>query len=252
MFRDFGSAAKANSAPVTVAIVVASVACFVFNWMTHGQLTAVLAFFPAFAVSRPWGFVTYPLAILDPLSALFLCLWIWGIGGMVERELGSIKYLAVYLIFTFLSSACVWLGTLILHVPTTDVMAGGWAPVVAITVIWATRDPNTQMLFMFVIPLAAKWIAWISVAFIFFQTDPVLAPFAALPFVLAYFYGADRLPFARYGKGGGSYGGATKKWERYDKNYYTEVQRREKERDEKERLRKLFEGSIGDDPEEKR
>ena len=255
MFRDFGSAAKASSAPVTVGIIVASVACFIFNWMSRGQITLALGFFPAIATSRPWTFLTYPLAVGDPLSALFLSLWLWGIGGMVERELGSIKYLLVYLLFTFLCAACVWIGTLILRVPPTDILAGGWTPVVAITVIWATRNPSAQMLFMFVIPLAAKWIAWISVAFVFFATDPVLAPFAALPFALAYFFAADKLPFAPYGRGGsagGSYGGATKKWERYDKNYYTEVQRREKERDEKERLRKLFEGSLDDDPEKDR
>jgi membrane associated rhomboid family serine protease len=254
MFRDFGSAAKASSAPVTVGVVALTVVCFVGIWMSHFQILGALAFTPAVAFSKPWTFITYSFANVQAVSALFLALWLWMVGGMVERELGSVKYLIVWLLASILSALCVLVGTLILHPPTGDILAGGWIAATSITVIWATRNPNVQVLFMFVIPLAAKWLAWISVAFVFFATAPELAPFAALPFILAYLFAANKLPFAPYarGGGGGSYGGATKKWERYDKNYYSEVQRREKERDEKERLRKLFEGSLDDDPEKDR
>ena len=57
------------------------------------------------------------------------------------------------------------------------------------------------------------------------------------------------MPFSKSDK---KYLGGEKKWERYDKSYYEEVQRREKDRDERERLRKLFEGSLKDDPDRDR
>jgi membrane associated rhomboid family serine protease len=251
VFRDLQSAAKNNAAPVTLALVAALIAAFVLMWT--GVATAAIAsfaFFPQIALSRPWTFLTYEFVVgaAGPVGLLFSCLWLWSIGGSIERDLGRVKYLAVWFIFSALSALAVWAGSFAFH-GIGAVLAGPWPSLAALTVLWGTRNPNVSILFMFVIPITGKWLAWISAAMLFFSTSPQLAPFAALPLILAYAFAAEKIPFAPYATGryGGSKAGA--KHERYDKKYYEEVQRREKDRAERERLRKLFEGSVNEDPE---
>ena len=80
-----------------------------------------------------------------------------------------------------------------------------------------------------------------------------MAPFAAAPLALAYFYAANKLPFLQYGSTPSGIRGENPAGTRrvYKKEYYDEVKRREKDRAEKERLRKLFEQSAFDDKDKK-
>lgn len=243
IFRDFRSASRSNAAPATTALVVAIIAGFVLLWV-QPKVAPFLVFTTDDYFAVPWTFLSYSFADLSPLSVFFACLWLWGIGGVVERDLGMWKYLIVWFLFAVLSAVCVLVAAILLHKNTT--MSGAWVPLTAITVIWGTRNPNAALTFMFVLPITGKWLAWISVAFVFFATRPEFAPFAAIPFILAYFFAANKLPFAPYSRSA-VFGAPTKKWERYDKKYYQEVRNREKEREERERLRKLFEGSLNED-----
>ncbi len=144
------------------------------------------------------------------------------------------------------------IGGALLHDPF--VLASAWIPLSMISVMWGTRNPDAPVTLMFILPLTGKWVAWLSAFLVFFALAhyPELAPFAAAPCILAYFFAANKIPFLPFAKSDQRYMGATKKWERYDKSYYEEVQRREKDRDERERLRKLFEGSLNDDPDKDR
>src|SRR2546421_141626 len=116
----------------------------------------------------------------------------------------------------------------------------------AFSVMWGRENPTATILLMFIIPISGKWMAWLSAALVFFQTQPPqLAPFAALPLLLAYLFAANKLPVS-YSRHDRRYTAPAKKTERYDRKYYEEVRRREQDRNERERLRKLFESSVNE------
>jgi len=251
IFRGLKYAAKGNAAPGTTALVVALAICYLLIWMRVGlEQFSYLLFHTDTALQKPWSFFTYPFTSIGPqfIGLIFLCWWLWGIGGTVERDLGTGKYLIVWFLFAGLCAFGGFIGARILGVGGT--LVGAWTPVAALTVIWGTRNPTAVTLLMFVIPISGKWLAWISAGLVFFSTpDPRLAIFVAAPLALAYLFAANKIPFAPYSK----YAlpsGATMKHERYDKSYYEDVRKREKEREEREKLRKLFEGSMGEDKKE--
>jgi len=251
IFRDFGSSARAHRAPVTVALVVAIIVGFlaVFMRMSPGILQN-LAFFSLDALSKPWTFVTYPFLTDSFISVLFACLWLWGIGGWVEHDLGTTRYLTVWFVFSALCALGLWVGALATGSP--GILAGAWTPIAAVTIIWGTRNPDAPLTLMFVLPLTGRWMAWLSAAFVFFGTiPPQMAPFAAAPLALAYFFAANKLPRISY-KGGprgirGENASGTRRV--YRQEYYDEVKRREIAREERERLRKLFEESVSEEEE---
>jgi membrane associated rhomboid family serine protease len=255
IFRDFGSNARTHAAPGTVAVVVAMIAGFLVIFMRMApELLMNTSFFTVDAWQKPWTFLTYPY--FSPqggfLGLVFLCLWIWGIGGSVERELGTGRYLAAWFIFSALCGLGLWIGAAVFGVSSS--LSGGWTPVAAVTVIWGTRNPAALVQLMFILPITGRWMAWLSTGLVFFGTQPPqMAPFAALPLALAYFFAANKLPLFTYGGGprpsrGTGIGGTRRV---YKQEYYDEVKRREASRAERERLRKLFEQSMVEDPDKK-
>ena len=74
------------------------IAGFVAIWMNIApELFNALVFSTADALTKPWTILTYPfvVAVGGFLGLVFLCLWVWGIGGSVERApLGAIPGLA--------------------------------------------------------------------------------------------------------------------------------------------------------------
>lgn len=250
IFRDFGAASKRNAAPATTGIIVAFIATFLCTWFRL-PIVQQLAFDPGIALQRPWMFFSYGFVVGTPIGLLFAGLWLWGIGGAVERDLGSLKYLVVWFGFSALSAICEMVGSSLTHVGGVS-WNTAWIPISMVTVMWGTRNPDAPLTLMFILPITGKWLAWLSAALVFFALPPELAPFAAIPCILAYYFAANKIPFMPFSKSDKRYLGGEKKWERYDKSYYEEVQRREKDREERERLRKLFEGSLNDDPDKDR
>jgi hypothetical protein len=78
-----------------------------------------------------------------------------------------------------------------------------------------------------------------------------LALFAVVPLGIAYLYAADKIPFLPWGSARRASRGLVT---RIKTDYQTidKAFDRQKEREERERLRKLFEASLIEDPEDKR
>jgi hypothetical protein len=203
----------------------------------------------------PWTMLTYPLASPGPdvIGLLFMGYWLWIIGASVERELGSVIFSIFFAIMTLVPALMMIVGLMTLGV--AGPLAGLYLPVAAITVAWATRYPETSMLFMMVFPIKAKWLGWITAILVIFgfgRAYPVLGFLAAVHLLLAYLYAANKIPAVAWGKHGFIPKKQTWLPREKDDKYLDDVKRRETERAERERLRKLFEGSLGEDPEEKR
>jgi membrane associated rhomboid family serine protease len=175
-----------RSIPVTRALLIAVVACFLLDFFSRGVVVAWLAFgaFPPVWYARPWTWLTYPFAISDPMTALFQCYWLYIVGGSLERSWGWRNYLFLFFAFTLIGA--------LLLVPVaylfgaTAVAATLLLTNSALTVAWAALDPDMEISLYGIIPLRIKYLALIDVVFVYFsygfqfQRQTNLFPVAAL------------------------------------------------------------------------
>lgn len=245
---DFQRTVRGSGAPVSVAITAILVVTFVLGWLDPGRFLDPLVFDPFRIASRPWTVLIWVLCggAMGPIGLLCAGFWLWGIGGIVERELTSPRYALFALAVTLVTSLLVGLAGL-LGVPGT--LAGAWVLLVAITVAWATRHPEQPVTFMLILPMKARWLAWISVGLLFFAAPPSLAPFLILPQGLVYLFASERLrgiPYVAIPRHRSAQ--PTPREAEREKRYLDDVKRREVDRAERERLRRLFEASLNDEP----
>lgn len=252
-FDDFRVKARQSGSVATAGIMTALVAGFLTNWFLHGSAAQLMAFTPGSLTSAPWTLVTYPFVQFEFIGVFFSCLWLWGVGGAVERDLGSGRYLVLWLALSALGALSVSLITPLMGHAVPFALIGTLIPLGAVTVIWGTRNPSAMMTLMFVLPITGKWMAWLSAGVVLFgmgMGNPMLGALAVVPLVVGWAFADNRIPGLPYGKSEPKRA-AWKPSERDDK-YFDEVRKREKDREEREKLRRLFEGSIKDNPEDDR
>jgi hypothetical protein len=192
---------------------------------------------------------------LSIICFVFLCMWIFFTGGSIERELGQAKYIVLWLVMILLPALFI-----VLLGPLTGQgfgTGGMWLPEAAITIVWCVRNPTQTIMLYGIIPLSGRWLGWVTAATTILLSgagNPLFGVICALHLIVAWAYAANRIPFWVYSRGGSILGKRKladspylKKHERMGKAYFDDVKKREKERDERERLRKLFESSIQDD-----
>lgn len=248
LFRGF----RASQTPVTLGLAVAIGASFLLAWFgLRGIFFDLLAFQPDLALGRPWTFLTYPISSLGDgnslIGVVFLIWWLLGIGSVVEQDMSSPRYGIFLAVMTVLASVCAFVGSLF---APGGYLVGAYVLAVAVTVVWGTRYPHSTIQFMMVIPIKAMWVAWLSVAILFFGTNNlVLAVFSVIPMGLAYLFAANKLPVT-YNKPYAYAHKPSKRQLRQEKEYYDDVKRRERQREERERLRQLFERSLIEDPDD--
>lgn len=121
---------------------------------------------PADFLRLPWTLVTYPLVSPDFLTVLFAALWLWFIGGSLERSWGS----TTYGIFLFLVTLVTGLAMVVASIftPFEISVHGLWLPLVGLTWAWGAINPDREVLFWGIIPIKAQWLAWIDAAITFF------------------------------------------------------------------------------------
>ncbi|HEY8391940.1 MAG TPA: rhomboid family intramembrane serine protease [Capillibacterium sp.] len=165
LYRDF--------IPVTKGIVLGSAVLFLLHYLLalFGlNLFALFQFSPYRWLFRPWTLLTYPLVNRDPLSLIFSLLWLWYIGGSLERSWGGQTYgffLALATAINALAFALVtWLFPLInpfFHI------AGLWLPLTGITWAWAKLYPDRELLLWGLFPVKAQWLSWLQAGLVFFN-----------------------------------------------------------------------------------
>jgi len=123
-------------------------------------------------------------------------------------------------------------------------------------VMWGARNPKSLIMLYGILPLSGTVMAVLSGLSIFFSKGDrslVYGLFAALPALLAWFYAIGKLgvPFPSALRGSNSKSRKEKKREQTEFNKFIDsVRDRETEREEREKLRELFERSLIDDPDD--
>lgn len=160
LYRDF--------APATMAILILEIAAFII--VAVGRLQHLLVLDLERLGQRPWALLTYPL-VLGPvgvsgmLALLFSGLWLWYIGGSMERTWGTTRFVASWVLLVVISGAGVLAGA---GLSRSAIQVYGMSlPLSALTVSWGTFYPTREVLFFGFFPMKAQWIAIISAAFVF-------------------------------------------------------------------------------------
>lgn len=237
----FGGAGR--STPVTLGLTVLVVLGAVLVLGEPNQASSLFGFSGS-VFPKLWTLVTYPFVnFLGAFGLVFLPMWLFSIGGQVERDHGAQRFLILWLIITGLS--------VLPFVVLRKSLDGILIPDAALTVIWATRNPNACVRLFGLIPVKPLWLALLGVAAVlvtYGTGNLLLGGLALLSCGLAYLYASNRLPL-RYGYSGLQGGRAkpTKAQRAKEDAYLSDVFVREQERADRERLRKLFEDSLEDD-----
>ncbi len=248
-----GGGFRPQTSPVTYGLTGVILLGALLTWGNPVWMTETFAM-----LGRPfpkvWTILTYPLAdtVLlhagtGPIFTVFLVMWLLGMGRNLEPEHGSAKFLGLWFALTLIGA---------IPLAIAGYSAGGTLiPVAMLSVIWGIRFKDATVMLFGLVPIAGKWLAVMSVLVVFFNYavsgSQVLAGLlACLGCGVAYLYADNKIPKVRYGLKFAqvqTQHKPTKAQVEREKQYYDDVHRREKEREERERLRKLFEDSLGDD-----
>ena len=116
---------------------------------------------------RPWSLLTYPLVNGDFFSLLFAGLWLWFIGGSLEYSWGSRRFAWLLLTITIVTGLAMGLIPL-LQLASPIPIFGLWVPLTGLTWAWSLLNPRQEVLFWGIIPIQARWLAWIEAGIIGF------------------------------------------------------------------------------------
>ena len=231
--------------PATLVLIVLSIIGALAVW-TNPAVALVLGYVGS--LTQPWTAITYPFAIgalnssFGLISLVFLVMWLYSIGGVLERELGLQKFVIVWFVLTLVPA--------IILFPFHYPLVGSLLPVAGLTVIWASRYPNSPVMLMGLIPVLAKWIGFLSAGIVFFSYGQGgqfhIGLLACLSLVLAWAFATNKIPFFTYSNLY-SKPKPTKEQLQRQQAFDEEVRKRKQDREERERLRKLFESSLDGD-----
>lgn len=143
---------------------------------------------------RPWTLMTYPF-VNDLLSVIFAPLWLWFVGGSVERTWGSRRYgLFIFLVITITGLSMTGAGYLI---GTGVIVAGLWMSLLGLTWVWAELNPFREVMLWGIIPVKARWLAWLHALlnFISYSGQHFILGAASLMGILVAYFFLSKNPF---------------------------------------------------------
>lgn len=190
-------------------IVIVSLAVWVFTLMdsTHTLLSFFVFSPERILKGEVWRLVSF-IFVPQSLSfweLLFFYFYYW-IGNVLEKEWGTPRF-NIFLISGVLLTAVY--GFIIYFITKQSIAVTTYFIYLSMFFSFATLFPDVQVLFMFIIPIKVKWLAYLDAAFFLLSMLTQSFPFNLLPLVavLNYlvFFGDDlfsslRSNKARYNK----------------------------------------------------
>jgi membrane associated rhomboid family serine protease len=197
--------------PITKGIVVLCVALFAARHLLllfRLDLYSFLRLDSFRWLLRPWTLLTYPLVNSDLLSLIFGLLWVWYIGGSLERSWSG----QTYGFFLGLATGVTGLAFILVSMVVGRVgmgafqvsmvfarigSAGLWLPLTGLTWAWAKHYPDRELLFWGLFPIKAQWLAWLQAALMFYRYFYNLGfALAAISSIAVVYLFSGRGPFA--------------------------------------------------------
>jgi membrane associated rhomboid family serine protease len=139
-------------------LLIANVGMY-FVQQTIPGVTDTLMFVPVYALTHPWTIVTYMFLHGSITHILFNMLGLYFFGSRVEQRLGSDRFLWLY----FLSGIS---GALLsLWLAPHSALIGASAAVYGVVLAFARFWPTDKIYIWGVLPLEARWLVWITIAY---------------------------------------------------------------------------------------
>ena len=176
-------------------IVVISLAVWLLSIMDESKtLLSYFTFSPELILKgQVWRLISF-IFIPQSLSLwalLFFYFYYW-IGSTLEREWGTARFNIFIFSGIFLT---IIYGLVIYFITKQSVNIGTYYIYLSMFFSFATLFPDTQVLFMLIIPVKIKWLAYVDAAFFLYAMLMSPFPFNLLPLIaiLNYFvfFGAD-------------------------------------------------------------
>lgn len=154
--------------PFTKLILVLSGFSFILNLLFNSG--SLLALVPANLPEFFWTFLTYPLVNpkFDFLTLIFAGLWLWFVGGSLERTWGTGMYGFFFVLVTLVTGGAMALVAIATGLTGYSIF-GLWLPLVGITWAWAKAYPEREILIWGIFPVKAFWLALIDAGMTFFN-----------------------------------------------------------------------------------
>jgi membrane associated rhomboid family serine protease len=165
--QDFSYFLKRGYMPVTKILIGISVVAFLLDTIL-AQTPALTAMVQAIAFQspgwlvQPWTLVTYPMMTAGAINLLFACVMLWMFGGSLERAWSSRVYAWFFVIISAITALSLAAASLMTNLPVS--LLGVWMPLSAITVAWASLNPEVEILLMFILPVKAKFVGYATAA----------------------------------------------------------------------------------------
>ena len=176
-------------------ITIGSAAVWIFANMDHtGQFVRYLMFDPALILrGQIWRLVTFIfIPQVFSIWAIITFYFYYWIGGILEQHWGTPRF-NIFILTGVLLTAIY--GFIIYFVTGQSIPVGSSYIYLSMFFSFATLFPDTQVLFMFIIPLKIKWLAYVDAAFFVISIATTPFPYNLLPVVaiLNYllFFGSD-------------------------------------------------------------
>jgi uncharacterized protein DUF6576 len=157
-------------------------------------------------VSTAWVWLSYPLVTLMPALWFAVSLYVFHwIASSLERRWGSEKFGRVFVVITLLSAVALWVGSAVdqqTFNPSVNMMFGFALPEITLFCIWGALNTEATVLFMFVVPVKAKYLAWGITILSYFSFGQFLGPVVPaflLPLAAAGWFWARRPEAGRMG-----------------------------------------------------
>jgi membrane associated rhomboid family serine protease len=249
--REFDRKLQRTGRPATTLIIGAIGLSFLLAWFTKSPFFVETLGFISW--SKPWTALTYPFASFGDgggfVGLLLELWWLWWMGYEVESVVGTTRFVIFFALVTLVGAIGISIG----HVFAGAGLSGAvpllspLIPIGALTVAWATRSPGATIRLYAVIPITAFWLAWIFVGIVIFNYGngaPIIGVCGTLALAFSWVFASNRIPGMPYSAVVAEKQSKAAKLKAVA--YENEVRSRKVEREERERLRKLFEGSLDD------
>ncbi len=143
-------------------LIALNVAMFLFQAASGGSVATLLAFVPANALQMPWTIITSLFLHANP-THLFFNMWaLFIFGPLLERTIGTSKFLALYLISGIVGNV-----GFALFYPATTAGIGASGAIYGVIGALAVILPNLMILVFFIpMPMWMAAIAWAVIEFV--------------------------------------------------------------------------------------
>lgn len=242
---------RATGTNATIGLIIAISICFFVSWLTIPSQAIFQTFAFHLDLGKFWQLLTYPFAMGTNgesfVSLVFSMIWLNFFGGILERRFGWKVIIGTFFVASVVGGLLAFLASNFF--PNTHLlMSGSYYPVSVITILACALQPEEVLRLLF-ITVKFKWIALfsgLSILFLYGAGAPFAGILLALPMLFSWFYGLNKIPIITQGQNIFTAKAEKKKSNREFDEFRSKVRDKEQERQERERLRKLFEGSFND------